>query len=218
MKKVLLIIMFFVSSKSSVNSTDKLQYINSSLSYNLSKIPGFLNNHFTIGGVPYYYFYNNNFSYYLSYSIVKKNISYKGGLSIESFSMFSDTAFSTSYCGSNSSEIKYTIHGEGRYICLINGIEYYPLKNFKYLSLGFDISVGYSGNATIFDDVIGCYGSQSYPRKLFLGSSFTLNGYLPIKTNWDLNFNLKYQLGGNHIDFFTHVNYGFGIGIRYKLK
>lgn len=217
MKKVALILCIMLSFELIVYAeNNKKCFLNSSFNYNVAEIPNFLNNTFTRWGNPYYIYYKNNISMNIHYSRVKKNILYKVGGAIESFSMVSDTAIG--YSSSCGNEIKVTLHGKGRYLCLFSGIEFYPLNKFHFFTIGVDFTIGFSSNASKNVEIIGCFGSDTYESKLFLGSSIYLNGYLPIAEKWDLILNLRSQLRGDHIDFFTHVDYGFGIGCRYKIS
>lgn len=197
-------------------NNDKSQYLNISSNYNFVSTPSFLNHTFSSWGQRYNFYFKNNFSFDITYTVRKKNISYKGGISFESFFMSSDIAIGPSECATSQYE-KISFNGKGTYLCIANGVEVFPIKKIPNISFGLVITTGYSPFAFTQKEVIGCYGSVTSKRPLFIGSSFQINGYIPLKNNWDLFLNLRYQIRGDHIDFFTHVDYGFGIGFRFKI-
>ena len=214
----LFLITIFLCNFSSYGNINNKNYLSIQSYYNIAHVPLYYNHRgFARWGEKYLKYYDNNFSGNFLYTTGKNRILFQNALSYESFSFSSDTAIGFESCINGNIEQKFTKYGSGNYFCIYSGIELFPIKRLTFFSFTSGISIGYSSNAASYDDIIiGCTPEViKFDRKLFLGVSVGLSGYIPISGSIDILPCIRYQFRINKLN---HVDIGFGLGIRYKFN
>lgn len=200
---------------------DENSYFSVQSHFNFAHIPNYYNHKgYTRWGEEYNKYYNNHVSASILYISGNESFKFQNGFSFESFSFSSDTAIGNVNCSIGVEEQQFTKYGNGNYLCLYSGFEIFPFKRFSFFSFGSGVTLGYSGKARSYDDVIsGCFiSTQStkiveFDRKFFIGISTNINIYISLSHKIDLITSVRYQFRLNKLN---HSVFGVGLGLKYK--